>query len=284
MKEHRARKRFGQNFLIDDTVVARIVAAINPQPGDHVVEIGPGFGALTEELLMHVPTMDALELDRDLIPKLAQRCGNSSRKNIGKLTIHNADALKFDFASLVVDHQPLRVVGNLPYNISTPLMFHLLNNKSVIKDMHFMLQKEVVERLAATPGNKDYGRLSVIMQYHCQVEFQFLVPPEAFSPAPKVESAIVRLVPYEQAPVKVDDVHVLESVVTQAFSQRRKTLRNTLKKSLSAETLEALGIDPVRRAETLSLEEFAAIANYVANNGESNSESDALKNSQGHGS
>lgn len=266
LRQHRARKRFGQNFLIDDTVVARIVMAINPQAGDHLVEIGPGLGVLTEALLSLVPEMDAVELDRDLIPKLAQRCGDN-RKNInnkmGQLNIHAADALKFDFASLVKNTQPLRVIGNLPYNISTPLMFYLLENKSAIKDMHFMLQKEVVERLAAEPGSKSYGRLSVIMQYHCQVDLLFTVPPQAFSPPPKVESAVVRLVPYQHPPVTVDDAQTLQAVVTQAFSQRRKTLRNTLKLVISSETLMALDIDPARRAETLSLEEFAKIANSV---------------------
>jgi 16S rRNA (adenine1518-N6/adenine1519-N6)-dimethyltransferase len=259
MMEHRARKRFGQNFLIDDGVVARIVAAIDPQADDHVVEIGPGLGVLTEALLARIPQLDAVELDRDLIPKLAQRCAG-----LGRLRIHAADALRFDFASLATDQRPLRVVGNLPYNISTPLMFHLLQNKAVIRDMHFMLQKEVVERLAAAPGGKEYGRLSVMMQFHCAVQALFVVPPQAFSPAPKVESAVVRLVPHTTAPVAVDDVSVLETVVTQAFAQRRKTLRNTLKHLIDAHTLERLGIDPTRRAETLTLDEFATIANQVA--------------------
>lgn len=267
LSKHRARKRFGQNFLTDDTVVARIVMAINPQAGDHLVEIGPGLGILTEALLLQVPEMDAVELDRDLIPKLTQRFGkdaDNDRKKTGKLNIHTADALKFDFSLLVKNAQPLRIIGNLPYNISTPLMFHLLENKAVIKDMHFMLQKEVVERLAAAPANKSYGRLSVMMQYHCQVESLFNVPPQAFSPPPKVVSAVVRLVPHQQPPVTVNDVQMLETVVTQAFSQRRKTLRNTLKKMIAAQTLSELGIDPTRRAETLSLKEFAAITNAVS--------------------
>lgn len=256
--QHRARKRFGQHFLTDENVVAQIVAAINPQPDDHLVEIGPGLGVLTETLLPYVPEMDAVELDRDIIPKLAARCGP-----LGRLNIHTSDALKFDFASLMKDGHELRIVGNLPYNISTPLMFHLLESRAVIQDMHFMLQKEVVDRLAATPGTKNYGRLSVMMQYHCRVESLFDVPPEAFSPPPKVNSAVVRLTPHGESPVAVDDVNMLSELVTQAFSQRRKTLRNTLKPLLSAEQMETLGIDPKRRAETLSLTEFAVLANAV---------------------
>ena len=259
MKQHRARKRFGQHFLQDVNVVTRIVNAINPQLDDHIVEIGPGPGVLTEALLAHVHQMDAVELDRDLIPRLAERCGP-----LGKLTIHAADALRFDFSSLVSDQRPLRVVGNLPYNISTPLMFHLLEYRHLIRDMHFMLQKEVVDRLAAKPGNKDYGRLSVITQYHCQVESLFDVPPDAFTPPPKVNSSIVRLVPYVNPVVSVVDLQALETIVTAAFSQRRKTLRNTLRNYLSAEQLEAEGVEPGRRAETVSLGEFAKLANVFA--------------------
>jgi len=259
MSEHRARKRFGQHFLSDAHVVARIVNAIDPRPDDHVVEIGPGLGVLTAALLARIPAMEAVELDRDIIPKLAQRCAP-----LGTLLIHSADALKFDFTTLAADGRPLRVVGNLPYNISTPLLFHLLESRAVIRDMHFMLQKEVVDRLAAEPGGKDYGRLSVMMQYHCEVVALFDVPPEAFEPPPKVDSAVVRLVPHAQPPVQVRDVDVLEKLVAQAFSQRRKTLRNTLKDWVTAGTMEAHGIDPTRRAETLSLAEFAALANCVA--------------------
>ena len=260
MKQHVARKRFGQHFLQDENVITRIVNAINPQAGDHLVEIGPGLGVLTEALLAYVHHMDAVELDRDLIPRLAERCGP-----LGKLTIHAADALRFDFASLMNDKNPLRIVGNLPYNISTPLMFHLLEFRHLIRDMHFMLQKEVVDRLAAQPGNKDYGRLSVMMQYHCQVESLFNVPPDAFSPPPKVDSAIVRLVPYENPVVRVKDLQALEKIVTAAFSQRRKTLRNTLRNCLTAEQIEAQDIEPGRRAETVSLDEFAKLANAFAN-------------------
>lgn len=253
---HKARKRFGQHFLTDDNVVTRIITAINPRPGDHIVEIGPGLGVLTEALLSHVPEMDAVELDRDIIPKLAERCGP-----LGRLNIHTADALRFDFSTLAGENRLLRIVGNLPYNISTPLMFHLLESRHLIQDMHFMLQKEVVDRLAAQPGNKDYGRLSVMVQYHCKVESLFNVPPDAFKPPPKVDSSIVRLVPYITPEIDVDDIKALETIVTAAFSQRRKTLRNTLRNYLSAEQIERQGIDPVRRAESLSLAEFAKLAN-----------------------
>lgn len=257
---HRPRKRFGQHFLQDHNVVSRIITAINPQPDDHIVEIGPGLGVLTEELLNQVPELDAVELDRDIIPKLAERC-----RSAGKLNIHAADALKFDFASLAADKRPLRIVGNLPYNISTPLMFHLLESRHLIRDMHFMLQKEVVDRLAATPGNKNYGRLSVMMQFYCQVDLLFPVPPEAFSPPPKVDSAIVRLIPVAKPPVEVNSVNDLETIVIAAFSQRRKTLRNTLRNYMLAEQIEAQGIEPSRRAETLSLAEFAKLANALFN-------------------
>lgn len=259
MNQHRARKRFGQHFLQDEHVVARIVGAIQPQADDHIVEIGPGLGVLTTALLVHVKAMDAVELDRDIIPKLAERCGP-----LGILNIHATDALRFDFSTLVTDDRPLRIVGNLPYNISTPLMFHLLEKRGVIRDMHFMLQKEVVDRLAAQPGGKDYGRLSVMMQFHCQVQALFDVPPEAFAPPPKVDSAVVRLVPYASPPVTVTDIKLLDKLVTQAFSQRRKTLRNTLRDFLSADQMQTLGIDPGRRAETLSLGEFAVLANSYA--------------------
>ena len=259
MSDHRARKRFGQHFLQDSNVVARIVTAVNPQPNDHIVEIGPGLGVLTAALLACVPEMDAVELDRDIIPKLAVRCGT-----LGKLIIHEADALEFNFVALASDKRPLRIVGNLPYNISTPLMFHLLESRQYIQDMHFMLQKEVVDRMAAQPGGKDYGRLSVMMQYHCQVDSLFDVPPEAFEPPPRVNSAVVRLLPHSKPPIRVKDVKLLEKLVTQAFSQRRKTLRNTLRSMISADQMASLGIDPVRRAETLSLDEFALITNQVA--------------------
>ncbi|MFA5625933.1 MAG: 16S rRNA (adenine(1518)-N(6)/adenine(1519)-N(6))-dimethyltransferase RsmA [Thiohalomonadaceae bacterium] len=251
--KHRARKRFGQNFLHDQHVISNIIRQIQPRPGDHLVEIGPGLGALTLPLLQSTDRLEVVELDRDLIPKLELLCAGQ-----GKLIIHNADALAFDFCALAGDSK-LRLVGNLPYNISTPLIFHLLEQANCIDDMHFMLQKEVVDRLAAKADTRDYGRLSVMVQYHCQVEKLFNVPPGAFTPAPKVDSAIVRLLPHTSPPVDADP-EVLARLVAQAFSQRRKTLRNTLKTLLDTTEIEASGIDPQRRAETLDLTEFATLA------------------------
>lgn len=255
---HRAKKRFGQNFLRDPGVIAGIVAAIRPREGEHLVEIGPGMGAMTEPLLDACKVMDAVELDRDLIPGLRAQFAVQ-----GGLTLHNADALKFDFCSLVDDERPLRVVGNLPYNISTPLIFHLLAQSHCIRDMHFMLQQEVVNRLAAAPGGGDYGRLGIMVQYHCEVEKLFSVPPEAFTPPPKVHSAIVRLTPYESPPVPAKDEKLLSQLVTRAFQQRRKTLRNNLKKIIGSDTIESLGIDPGRRPETLTLEEYVRLADAL---------------------
>ncbi len=246
---HRPRKRFGQNFLHDPGVIGRIVTAIGPRPGDRMVEIGPGLGALTRPLLEALGELDAVELDRDLVAEL---------HNLPGLRIHQADALRFDFCALAGDDK-LRVVGNLPYNISTPLLFHLLDQAECISDMHFMLQKEVVDRLAAPPGGGDYGRLSVMVQYRCRVERVLTVSPGAFNPPPKVESAVVRLVPHESPPVEADPASLRE-VVTRAFAHRRKTLRNNLKGFIPAEQIEAAGIDPGRRAETLSLGEFARLA------------------------
>jgi len=253
--DHRPRKRFGQNFLHDRGVIERIVRAIRPQSDQHMVEIGPGLGALTEHLVDAVQRLDVVELDRDLVPRLQERFGDRNH-----FLIHNADALRFDFAALAQPGEKLRVVGNLPYNISTPLLFHLLEQHSAIRDMHFMLQLEVVDRLAAQPGDDDYGRLSVMIQYHCQVDKLFTVPPGAFTPPPKVYSAIVRLRPHDTPPYPARDAKMFERVVAQAFSQRRKTLRNTLKGLLDASAIEALGIDGSRRPETLSLAEFVALA------------------------
>lgn len=257
--QHQARKRFGQNFLRDRSVIDRIVRAVNPRPGERVVEIGPGLGALTGPLLQALGSLDVVELDRDLIPHLQEKFAGR-----GELRIHQADALRFDFRALAAPDETLRVVGNLPYNISTPLIFHLIEQAESIRDMHFMLQKEVVDRLAAAPNTADYGRLSVMVQYYCRVERLFMVPPGAFHPVPKVDSAVVRLVPYREPPVQVSDEERFARLVAQAFSQRRKTLRNTLRGWVSAETMAALDIDPGRRAETLTLDEFAALANATA--------------------
>lgn len=255
---HRARKRFGQNFLHDANVIHRIINAINPQPGDRVVEIGPGLGAITQHLLDAAGSLDVVELDRDLVARLEK---NFAGRN---LRIHSGDALRFDFCALAQPAGKLRIVGNLPYNISTPLLFHLMDQLSCIKDIHCMLQKEVVDRLAAEPNSDDYGRLSVMIQYHCAVAKLFNVSPESFDPAPKVDSAVVRLRPHAQKTVSVIDEAVFSQVVAQAFSQRRKTLRNALKLWLTVEEMESLGIDPIRRPETLSLKEFAGLSDLVA--------------------
>ena len=255
---HKARKRFGQNFLHDHGVIQRIIRSIHPKKGDSLVEIGPGQGAITEYLLDNAGELDVIELDKDLIPTLKLRFG----LNPG-FRIHQGDALKFDFASLQKDEQPLRLVGNLPYNISTPLIFHLLEFQGLISDMHFMLQKEVVERLAAQPGDKHYGRLGIMAQYYCRVDYLFIVGPGCFKPAPKVDSAIVRLTPHTELPHPCKNVKLLERVVREAFQQRRKTMRNTLKKLISAEELETLGIDPTSRPERITLAQFVSIADYL---------------------
>lgn len=246
---HMARKRFGQNFLHDTGVIHRIIQAIHPTRGQIIAEIGPGLGALTEHLAASACQLKLIELDRDLITTLHQRYAEQPQ-----VQIYPADALSFDFRSLGQTPHSLRVVGNLPYNISTPLLFHLLEFADVIQDMHFMLQKEVVERLAAEPGNKNYGRLSVMMQYFCEVEFLFEVGPGAFRPAPKVDSAIVRLRPR----VELEDIDptVLATLVKQAFAHRRKTLRNNLKTLLSDEAMLSVDIDPNARPETLSPQQF----------------------------
>lgn len=252
MKTHLPRKRFGQNFLQDQSVIDRIIAAIRPRSGDIVVEIGPGLGALTQPLLKALGQLQVVELDRDIIPVLAASC-----KALGSLTVHQADALKFDFRQC---GQELHVVGNLPYNISTPILFHLFEFIDCIKDMHFMLQKEVVDRMVASPGNKQYGRLSVMVQYYCQVESLFDVPPESFYPAPKVNSSIVRLTPYATLPYPVENKKLFDEIVREAFNQRRKTLRNSLRAYFNDEQFAAASINPDCRAENLSVEDFARLA------------------------
>ncbi|MCB1662908.1 MAG: 16S rRNA (adenine(1518)-N(6)/adenine(1519)-N(6))-dimethyltransferase RsmA [Pseudomonadales bacterium] len=256
---HQARKRFGQNFLEDANIIRAIIRIINPKPQQALVEIGPGLGALTELLLETTGGhLAVVELDRDLIPVLRTKFFNYPH-----LRIHQADALKFDFPSLAQAEQKLRIVGNLPYNISTPLIFHLISCASSIQDMHFMLQKEVVERLAAQPGCKDYGRLGIMVQYHCRVESLLDVPPTAFNPRPKVESAVVKLTPYMKPPIPARDIEVFEKVVRSAFAQRRKTLRNNLKSMITDAQLEALNIDPSIRAENLTLQNFVAISDTL---------------------
>jgi 16S rRNA (adenine1518-N6/adenine1519-N6)-dimethyltransferase len=260
---HTARKRFGQNFLHDEYIIDQIVSAIHPQVGQHMVEIGPGLGALTEPVCEQIDHLTVVELDRDLAARL-----RSHPFIAKKLNIIESDALKFDFSQLIRDNQPLRVFGNLPYNISTPLMFHLFSFADKVQDMHFMLQKEVVNRLAASPGNKNYGRLSVMAQFHCKIMPVLHVPPEAFNPPPKVDSAIVRLIPHHKKPVQVDSEEDLHKICAQAFNQRRKTIRNSLKDSLSEAQIEGLGIDANLRAENLSLGQFAQLANLWSVNKE----------------
>ncbi len=252
---HRPRKRFGQHFLHDRDVLQRIVAAIHPQPGERLVEIGPGLGALTVPLLAAAGELDVVELDRDLLEPLRLRCAGN-----GVLRIHHADALTFDFAALRGDGPPLRVTGNLPYNISTPLLFHLLAQAEHLRDLHCMLQKDVVERMAAGPGEEAYGRLSVMLQYRCRVEPLFTVGPGAFRPPPKVWSSVVRLVPRETFAVTIRDENRFAEIVRRAFAQRRKTLRNALRDVLDVAQIEAAGVDPGARPETLSLEAFAALS------------------------
>lgn len=250
----KARKRFGQHFLHDQAVIDDIIAAIDPQQGQHIVEIGPGRAALTLPLMENSDQLDVIELDRDLVPLLKTQF--AQQKN---LTIHQADALNFDYRTLVKQHQKLRIVGNLPYNITTPLLFHLLAQSECIEDMCFMLQREVVERICAQPGTKQYGRLSIMMQYQCQTELVFTVPPEAFDPMPKVESAILYLRPLASYMAGGVDSVALGKVVTQAFSQRRKTIANTLKRIVSQDLILQAGIALDQRPETLSITQYIAL-------------------------
>lgn len=255
---HKARKRFGQNFLHDHHIISNILGSLFYGQDQHWVEIGPGQGALTEPLLNSGAQLDIVELDRDLVSLL-----KSKFNDYPNLTIHSADALKFNFSALAKADEKLHILGNLPYNISTPLMFHLLENTPCIADMTFMLQKEVVDRICAEPGSKKYGRLSVMMQYYCATEHLFDVPPESFNPHPKVMSSIVRLTPHLQPPVVIDSVKTLNTVVTSAFSQRRKTLRNSLKKLIRETDITTLNINPALRAETISLQDFAKLSQYI---------------------
>ena len=254
---HQARKRFGQNFLHDPGVIEQIIRAINPRPKDAMVEIGPGLGALTEEILAVNPGLQVVELDRDLIPVLRTKFFNYP-----EFRIHEADALTFDFSQLMVD-RPLRIIGNLPYNISTPLIFHLLGQAGVVQDMHFMLQKEVVQRMAAVPGDNNYGRLGIMTQYFCKVQPLFEVGSGAFRPAPKVDSAIVRLVPHGTLPHPARDLTTLQAVVRTAFNARRKTLRKALGGLVSVAQLQSLGINDGLRPENLGLTDYVAIADLL---------------------
>jgi 16S rRNA (adenine1518-N6/adenine1519-N6)-dimethyltransferase len=256
--QHRPRKRFGQNFLVDAGIIERIVNAVNAKDTDAIIEIGPGQGALTDRLVDSCAHLDVIEIDRDLAAEFRWRY--ESRNNF---TLHNQDVLKFDFHTLPPVAGGYRLIGNLPYNISTPLLFHLFESRQLFRDMLFMLQLEVVDRMTADPGGKSSGRLGIMTQYYCRVEKLFRVPPTAFSPQPKVESAIVRLVPYTELPCPARDTAMLEKVVRTAFSQRRKTLQNSLKSLADKHVLSTLGIDGSRRPETLSLEEYVTISDAL---------------------
>ena len=252
--KHIPRKRFGQNFLVDAQVVAAIVSSIAPQRTDCLVEIGPGLGALTEPLLQCVDHLHVVEIDRDIVARLKKRYSPE------RLSIHEGDALAFDFTAL---GENLRIVGNLPYNISTPLLFHLASHAERVRDMHFMLQKEVVERMVAAPGESEFSRLSVMLQYRFWLEWLIDVPPTAFDPAPKVDSAVVRMIPKALAELTAKDESVLQKLVAAAFAQRRKMLRNNLKGILDDAAYAELGIDPTRRAEDLSVADYVRAANWL---------------------
>jgi 16S rRNA (adenine1518-N6/adenine1519-N6)-dimethyltransferase len=251
--KHIPRKRFGQNFLTDQAVLHDIIAAIDPKPDDVMVEIGPGLAAMTRLLLERLRELHVVELDRDLVERL------NKTFDAKRLHVHAGDALKYDFAALAPAGGKLRVVGNLPYNISSPLLFHLAEIAPLVQDQHFMLQKEVVERMVAEPGGKTYGRLSVMLQWRYHMDLLFVVPPSAFDPPPKVDSAIVRMIPLA-APLACDGAR-LEAVVQKAFSQRRKVLRNCVAGMFSEADLESVGIDPQARAETVGVEAYVALAN-----------------------
>ena len=256
MSPHRPRKRFGQHFLTDPAVVDGIVQAIDPQPGDVLVEIGPGHGAITGPLARRAGHLHCIELDRDLVAALRTKW-----RDVDNVTIHEADALDFDVRSLGDD---LRIVGNLPYNISTPLLFRLLDNRDCIRDMHFMLQKEVVDRMAADPGSKTYGRLGIMLGCHVEVSALFDVDRDSFEPPPAVTSSVVRLRPLPEGTFQIDDERILANVVSTAFSKRRKTLRNALNTLVSESDLRELDIDPGKRPESLAIADYVALANYLA--------------------
>ena len=256
MPGHRARKRFGQHFLTDPGVVDAILRAVNATKDDVVVEIGPGQGAITTALAANAGHLHAVELDRDLVARLRQQYESNP-----DVTIHQADALSFDFSTL---GDQLRIVGNLPYNISTPLLFHLLNFRDRILDMHFMLQKEVVDRMAANPGGKSYGRLGIMLGCHLNIESLFDVDRSAFDPPPEVTSSVVRLDPLPPGAFDIEDEALLSKLVTNAFMKRRKTIRNSLRDHVDVTDLEAVGIDPGLRPEQISIAKFIELSNHMA--------------------
>jgi 16S rRNA (adenine1518-N6/adenine1519-N6)-dimethyltransferase len=252
--KHIAKKKFGQNFLKDAAIIHSIIQSINPLPNDLLIEIGPGLGALTKPLLEKTNRLLAIELDRDIVSWMENEY---SKKNI---TIFNEDVLNFNFNQF---DQKIRIVGNLPYNISTPILFKCIDNILNIKDLHFMLQKEVVDRMIAIPSSPEYGRLSVMLQYYFAMEHLVDVPKASFEPEPKVESSFVRLIPYEQYPFIANNLEQFARIVKEAFSQRRKTIRNTLKSFISENDFEKIGINPQLRAENLSVSDFVKISNYL---------------------
>jgi len=256
-KKHFSKKRFGQNFLTDFNYLDRLTPALHLSKSDHVVEIGPGKGALTQYVLPHVSYYEAIEIDRDLILRLEKKFAHHSQFHL-----HVGDALKFDFETLCQKKQ-MRLIGNLPYNISSPLLFHLFKFNHLIKDMHFMLQREVAHRITAKTHTSQYGRLSVMTQYFCDVEFLLSVPPEAFTPKPKVFSAFCRFIPKPKEMLNAKNEIIFAKIVKEAFTYRRKVLANSLKKYITFDTLELLGINPTRRAETLSVDEFVQISNTM---------------------
>lgn len=260
MKNHRPRKYFGQHFLHDRNIIDKILASIAPRADEHFVEIGPGHGALTRPLLERVGRLDVIEIDRDLAAELTTEFTDP------KFSIHVGDALKFDFAKLGAGDGVLRLVGNLPYNISTPLLFHILDHHRRFRDIHVMLQKEVVERMTAPPGNRTYGRLTVSLAARCRVESLFVVRPGSFTPAPRVDSAVARLIPDPERRAEIIDEAVFDRVVAQAFNQRRKRLANALRSIITESQIEALGIDPGARAETLDIDAFIRLGNRSATN------------------
>ncbi|MGC2167343.1 MAG: 16S rRNA (adenine(1518)-N(6)/adenine(1519)-N(6))-dimethyltransferase RsmA [Gallionella sp.] len=255
---HRAKKRFGQNFLVDQRIISDIVSAIHPEARDHIVEIGPGLGALTRPLLERLSCLHVVEVDRDIVARLERDYPQEDPES--KLVIHAGDALEFDFSTLP---SPLRVVGNLPYNISSPLLFHFSSHAARITDMHFMLQNEVVERMVAEPSTPEYGRLSVMLQVRFHMEKLLDVPPSSFRPAPKVDSAVVRMIPLPANELLVTDEIIFSRIVSAAFGQRRKTLRNTLRNFLDEQDFVDLKIDSGMRGENLSTGDFANVANYL---------------------
>lgn len=261
----KAKKRFGQNFLTDKSIIERIISAIGPRHDEHIVEIGPGRGALTEYLQPGLQRLDVIEIDRDCVAYLQQKFSAASN-----LVLHAQDVLEFDFKELWQQMQPvatagLRIVGNLPYNISTPLLFHIFKQACIVQDMHFMLQREVVQRLCAEPGSKQYGRLSIMAQYYCRIQALFEVPPNAFSPQPKVVSAIVSLQPHANPPYSVHNWQLFVNMVRQVFTQRRKTLHNALKSMVGSEGLVQIKreFDLTRRPQQVSGAEYAALANLI---------------------